>query len=71
MDDVFLPLLNSIDIETFIECLNSLHPRIMFTKEDAAFTVQNEIGVQLLNFLDITIILDERNIISTGIYSKT
>ena len=70
MDDGFLPLLNSIEIETFINCLNALHPAIKFTFERATFESINDIYSQTLNFLDVKIILDINNRITTDIFYK-
>ena len=70
MDDGFLPLLKSINLELFMECLNSLHPMINFTYETAKFTKNNTNVVQTLNFLDVTVILDDNNSISTDVFYK-
>lgn len=71
MDDGFIPLLNSIDIKRFLDCLNSLHPGIKFTEEKGNFIETNGIKTQTLNFLDINVILTERNEIETDIYYKS
>ena len=68
MDDGFLPLLNSIEIETFINCLNALHPAIKFTFERATFESINDIYSQTLNFLDVKVILDSNNRITSDIF---
>ena len=71
MDDGFVPLLNSIKIDVFLQCLNSLHPSIRFTEEKGHFTTVNNTKVQTLNFLDVNIILNEHNEIETDIYYKS
>ena len=70
MDDGFVPLLNSINISDFMYCLNSLHPSIKFTFERASFKRIDGIHVQTLNFLDITVMLDSTNKLSTDIFYK-
>ena len=70
MDDGFVPLSNSIQIEVFLKCLNSLHPMITYTYEKATFITSNKKQVQALNFLDINVTLDENNNISTDVYYK-
>ena len=71
MDDGFLALLNSINFDTFLNCLNSMHPLIQFTQEKAIFTTWNKLKAQKLNFLDVCVILTERNTIETDVYYKT
>ena len=70
MDDGFIPLLKSIKIETFLECLNSLHPMIKFTEEKSRYQIIDNTNVQILNFLDITVILTENNEVHTDIFYK-
>ena len=70
MDDGFVPLLNSINIDDFMKCLNSLHPAIKFTFEKASFKNINGLRVQTLNFLDVTVMLDSTNKLSTDIFYK-
>lgn len=70
MDDGFLPLLNSINLELFMKCLNSLHPLINFTYEVAKFTKNDTNIIQTLNFLDVIVILDNHNSINTDVFYK-
>ena len=70
MDDGFIFLLNSIDVKVLLKCLNSLHPLIKFTEEKAVTTTKNGKSRQSMNFLDIEVILDDENNISTDIYYK-
>ena len=70
MDDGFLALLNTINISTFMKCLNMMHPKIQFTDERAKFVTQNGLKSQRLNFLDVTVILNQKNQIETDVYYK-
>lgn len=71
MDDGFIALLKSIDISTFLKCLNSLHPAISFTEEKATTTSINGKMTQTLNFLDINVMLNENDQVETDIFYKT
>ena len=70
MDDGFLALLKSIKFNTFLQCLNSMHPKIKFTEEKAEFLTINGLKTQRLNFLDVTILLNENNLLETDVYYK-
>lgn len=70
MDDGFTSLLKTVNIELFLHCLNSLHPSINFTQEMSLLTSENDCLKQQLNFLDITVILNENNTVETDIYYK-
>ena len=70
MDDGFSPLPNNVSIELFINCLNEMHPCIKFTYEKAKLQEQDGKKQQILNFLDVTVILNEDNTIETDIYYK-
>ena len=52
-------------------CLNNLHPPINYTYENAQVTrEEKEKLVQILNFLDVNVILNSKNEISTDVYYK-
>ena len=70
MDDGFTLLPASVDPKVFLQCLNSLDPSIRFTLEPAAVSERDGMKVQILNFLDLTIILFENGTIQTDIYYK-
>ena len=71
MDDGFVPLPKSIPADTFLQILNDLHPSIKFTLEKAVTTNEpSNQAVQSVNFLDVTVILNQSNQISTDIYYK-
>ena len=59
MDDGSTMLPPSINCEMFLKSLNNLHPNIEYTLEPAVETTLNRKTVYILNFLDISIILDE------------
>lgn len=72
MDDGFIPWPeNAADVTIFEEILNTLDDNIVFTMEAATqhTTIQN-IPIQKLNFLDITVILDQEGNVKTDIYYK-
>ena len=71
MDDGSTLLPPSIECETLLASLNNLHPAIEYTLEAAMrVTIDEEKEVQILNFLDITVILDNDGRIETDIYYK-
>ena len=71
IDDGFSLWLKSINLATFMEIMNSLHPSIKFTFElGQSFTLDNGEVVLVLNFLDIRIILHPDGRIETDIYYK-
>ena len=52
-------------------CLNILHPSIKYTFEKAKITRdENGNTVQILNLLNINVILNDKNEISTDVYYK-
>ena len=72
MDDGFVPLPKTISADNFLQILNDLHPSINFTLEKASVETNcgNE-SLQCVNFLDVKVILDSANMISTDIYYKS
>ena len=71
MDDGFIPLLKSINTDIFLSCLNAMNTAIQYTKEEAEIVQLNNVNTQRLNFLDVTLLLNERNEIHTDVYYKT
>ena len=71
MDDGFVPLLKSIDMVIFLSCLNAMDTSINFTEERAELLKINDVNTQRLNFLDVTLLLNEKNEMHTDIYYKT
>ena len=71
MDDGFLSLPGTIDISTFLSCMNSQHPDIKFTTKTATIS-QSTTGdyYQSLDFLDILVILHSNGKIETEIFYK-
>ena len=59
MDDGSTLLPNSVDKDIFLSCLNNLHPSIVFTLEPASIIKKNGKIIQILNFLDLTIMLHD------------
>ena len=70
MDDGFIALLKSINFGKFLECLNAMHPSIKFTDEKADVYVSNGVKIQQLNFLDISVLLTEKDGVQTDIFYK-
>lgn len=70
MDDGFTILPPSINCTTFLNCLNNLHPNIEYTLEPSIKTLINDEPVNVLNFLDITIILQADGNVETDIHYK-
>ncbi|XP_065660058.1 uncharacterized protein LOC136083998 [Hydra vulgaris] len=70
MDDGFVALLKSIKVNLLLKCLNSLHPDIKYTDEQSKISYTNTTQYQFLNFLDISVILHDNNIIETYIFYK-
>jgi hypothetical protein len=59
-----------LNLQHFVDAINSLHPSIRFTIEVSKSETINGIIVQVLNFLDIRIILHPSGKIETDIYYK-
>ena len=70
IDDCFTPWPRSLDINTFKNALNELHPDIEFTMEKSASYSDGDRTCQKLNFLDIIIILYDDGKIKTDIFYK-
>ena len=70
IDDCFTPWPSDLDINTFIDLLNSLHPDINFTMEKGVSHVNGQRSYQKLNFLDITVILYDDGKVETDIFYK-
>ena len=70
MDDGSTILPPSMDCNTFLNCLNNLHPSIEYTLEAATKTEVDNECIQVLNFLDITVILHADGSIETDIHYK-
>ena len=71
MDDGFLLWSAILNSDNFMVCWNTLHPSINYIYEKAKVT-RDEKGnlVQILNFLDVNVILNSKNEISTDVYYK-
>ena len=71
MDNEFLLWPVMLNFDSFMICLNSLHPSINYTYEKPKVT-RDEKGnsAQILNLLDINFILNSTNEISTDVYYK-
>ena len=60
----------SIECDTLVNWLNNLHPAIEYLLEPAIRTVINGESVQILNFLNITVILHDDGTIEADIFYK-
>ena len=71
MDDGFFLLPEMLNFDNFMVCLNNLHPSNNYKYEKAKVT-REEKGdlVQILNFLDVSVILNTKNETSTDVYHK-
>ena len=70
IDDCFTPWPRDLDINTFKDTLNQLHPDIQFTMEKCISYTEDGKTYQRINFLDIMIILCDDGKIITDIYYK-
>ena len=71
MDDGFLLWPENLNFNNFMICLNNLHPSIKYTFEkDKIMRDENGNTVQILNFLNINVILNDKNELSTDVYYK-
>ena len=70
MDDGNSLLPKSVDSTIFLNCMNSLHPNIVFTLEPARTATIDGRSAQCLDFLDITIILFDDGMLGTDIHYK-
>ena len=71
MDNEFLLWPAMLNFDNFMVYLNNLHPFTNYKYEEAKVT-RDEKGnlVQILNFLDVNVILNSKNEISTDVYYK-
>ena len=71
MDNEFLLWPAMLNFDNFMVYLNNLHPFTNYTYEEAKVT-RDEKGnlVQILNFLDVNVILNNKNIISIDLYYR-
>ena len=71
MDDGFIPWPNNADIDIFKTLLNDIDTRIGFTLETAVrYTSDDGKAAQKINFLDITIMVNEDCKVETVIFYK-
>ena len=70
IDDGYITWPRRLNLDSFIEAINSLHPSIKFTIERSMRELRNGQYAQILNFLDIIIILYESGVIETDIFYK-
>ena len=70
IDDGFAAWPKRLDLDLFIQALNSLHPSIRFTVEKSSIEFRNGLRVWVLHFLDITVILHASGRIEIDIYYK-
>ena len=70
MDDGIIFLPKEIDIKTFENILQGLHPDIKFTLEEADSVSLRNLLYQMLAFLDINVILHETGKLETDVYYK-
>ena len=71
IDDGFAPWPRRLNLNDFIEAINSLHPSIKFTLERSTYEIRNGRRCQVLYFLDVTVILYESGEIETDIHYKS
>ena len=70
MDDGFIPWPNELDINIFLNILNNMDPTLKFTLERSTSFSTDNISYQKLNFLDLSILLDNDGNIERDIYYK-
>ena len=70
MEDGQSLLPKSVNCDQFLFCLNNLHPSIVLTLESAKVVKQDGKTMQVLDFLDITIILHSNGKIETDVHYK-
>ena len=71
MIDGFLLCLVMLNFDSFVICLNNLHPPINYIYEKAKVTRDEKVNVvQILNLLDISVILYSKDKIFTDVYYK-
>ena len=69
MDDGFVSWPKNANIDVFRDLLNELHPSMKFTVEKGKISCEQNFHmiVQVLNFLDVSIILHQNNQLETDI----
>ena len=70
IDDGFITWPKRLNLQHFMDALNSLHPSIKFTIERGVNGMINGLRVQILNFLDVLLILHLSGKIGTDIFYK-
>ena len=72
MFDVFVLWRKNTNIDVFRELLNELHPSLKFTVGKGKHSWEQNFGivVQVLNFLDVSIILHQNGRLETDIFYK-
>ena len=70
MDDGVITWPKHLDFNNFSICLNNLHPAIEYTFEKSKVIIQISESCQVINFLNVSVILDPDRTIETDIYYK-
>ena len=70
MDDGIVPWPDEANIDIFLQILNSLDPNIRFTLEKSIDSQEYGMKIQILNFLDLSLILHADGKIETDIFYK-
>ena len=72
MDDGFVIWPKNANIDIFIELLNELHPSLKFAVEKGKNSCERNFDtfVQVLNFLDVSVILHQNGRLETDIFYK-
>ena len=72
MDDGFVLWSKNANIDAFRKLLNELHPSLIFTVEKGKNSCEQNFDtfVQVLNFLDVSIILHQHGWLKTDIFHK-
>ena len=70
IDDGFIPWPKRLNLQHFIDALNTLHPMIKYTIEVNVIKHVNGLRLKILNFLDVLLILHESGKVEIDIYYK-
>ena len=70
MDDGTTLLPTEVEIRTFLELLNNMHPMLRYTVENPELLVDGDVQVQRLVFLSLILFLCERGYIWTDVFYK-
>ena len=70
IDDGFITWPKRLNLQHFVDALNSLHPSIKFTIKKGTNGVINGLRVQIHNFLDVLLLLHVTGKIETDVYYK-